>query len=478
MRHPCLRDRALGLLILLLAAGCDHNVYELLLQPQDSGMKRTLECRRVDSGAQGEVLKPMLQDELDRLAAVYGVPPDPTEARRFAFAGEFADRTPADIGGAGTYHCWRSSLGALSAYAERFRGSDDQAAAIEKRELAADRLTELLGAWLQTRLGQAKEWGQFQAFLSNVFRRDLRNLAVMAWAGHFVQDTGFVGATGSSAAASLARALLFLSEHGYLLPGELPAWGRAIRDQEGVHGSLGSLAPLIADAVARRAGLAADAEVIVALRGLLAQKTLEEEVNAWLQTTPEWRVKVAEWETRQREDPDAPMEVLSDLAFEAAGLGPGSSSEGDELRLRLALPVKPFYSNGTWDTAKREVAWQTSLPGEERTPYLAYASWAAPDETAQKQRFGRVLLRDQALADYVLWVQGLAQEEAAEWDAFVAGLRPDAALAARLAEFRFQSEADAGPATEEALAASRAQPGRKLLLDALQAPERAPATGP
>lgn len=461
-----------ALLILALASGCDHTLYELLLQPRGNVMLRTLECRRVDSdGPQGEVLKPMIQEELDRLTAVYDVPSGPTEARRFSFAGEFGSSTPADIGGAGSYRCWPSSLGTLCVYAERFRGSDDQAAVVAKRQQAVDRLLELLEGWLQTRLGQTREWGEFQTFLKGGLRRDLHNLALMAWAGSFAQDAGFTGTAGSGEAGSLARALLFLSEHSYLLPQELPAWGRALRDQQTLKESLAPLAPLIASAMARRTGIAADAEVITALRTELARKTLVEGLNAALQTAPEWRAKLAEWQAQgppPGAQPPAPVEILGDLALEAAGFGPGSAGSGDELRLRLALPAKPFYANGTWDAAKQELAWQAILPAEERTPYLAYASWAVPADAVQKERFGRVLLRDQRLADYVLWFQGLSQEEAAEWEAFVGGLRPDAALMARLTEFRFQGEAAAGPATAAALAASRAQAARGLLLEALQ----------
>jgi hypothetical protein len=470
MYHPC--RFLLVASALLLGSGCEHTIYELLLQPRGSVMKRTLECRRVDSdGPQGEVLRPMVQEELDRLTAVYDVPAGPTEARRFAFAGEFGGSTPADIGGAGAYRCWSSSLGTLCVYAERFRGNDDQAGVLARRQQAADRLVDLIGAWLQPRLGQTREWSQFQAFLNGALRSDLHNLTLLAWAGRFAQDAGFAGSAGSADAASLARALLFLYEHGYLLAPELPAWARAIREQEAVPDSLAPLASLLAGAVARRSGIAADAEVLLALRRELEQKTLVDGLNAALQAAPEWTTKLADWQAREPKEAGAqapaPVEILGDLALATAGFGPASGSPGDELRLRLTLPAKPFYTNGTWDAAALQVAWQTVLPGTENTPYLAYASWAAPAEAAQKQHFGRVLLRDQALAEYVLWFNGLSKEEAVEWEALLGSLRPEAAPALRLAEFRFQSEVNAGPATAAALAASRAQPARTLLLEAL-----------
>ncbi len=470
MRHS--QRPLLALLILALATGCDRTLYELLLQPRGNVMQRTLECRRVDSdGPQGEVLKPMLQEELDRLTAVYDVPSGPTEARRFTFAGEFGGSTPADIGGAGSYRSWPAALGTLCVYAERFRGNDDQAAVVATRQRAVDRLIELLEGWLQTRLGQTREWGEFQTFLRGGLRRDLHNLALLAWAGSFAQDAGFAGSAGGGEAGSLARALLFLSEHSYLLPQELPAWGRALRDQQALKESLAPLAPLIASAIARRAGIAADAGVITALRTELAQKTLVEGLNTALQTAPEWKAKLADRQAQGQPEaqPPAPVDTLGDLALEAAGFGPGSAGNGDGLRLRLALPVEPFYTNGAWDAAKQEVAWQTVLPAEERTPFLAYASWAVPADAVQKERFGRVLLRGQALAEYVLWFHGLSKEDAAEWEAFIAGLRPDAALTSRLTGFRFQGEAAAaGPASAPAPAASRAEPARKLLLEALQ----------
>jgi hypothetical protein len=205
---------------------------------------------------------------------------------------------------------------------------------------------------------------------------------------------------------------------------------------------------------------------------------MNEMLAAWLEGTPDWQAMLSDWQARQAvpsaPSRPAPTDVLSSQALALAGLGPGAGSEG-ELRLRLALPVEPFYANGTWDAAKHELAWRTDLPGPARTPFLAYASWAEPETARQTQCFGRVVLRAAQLAEYVLWWHGLEKVEAAEWEAFLDRLSPHGEPAARLAEFRFDREMAAGPPTEESLAASRVQPARKLLLDALQEAARAPA---
>ena len=131
-------------------------------------MQRTLVYSRIDTDeAQNEVLKLVLQAELDRLAVLYGMPTVPAAARRFTFVREFPERTPDDVGGAGYCRCWPSSLGSLGVYVERFRGSDDQAAEVEKRLQAADRLVALLRDWLETRLGRAADWDRLRAFLAD-----------------------------------------------------------------------------------------------------------------------------------------------------------------------------------------------------------------------------------------------------------------------------------------------------------------------
>lgn len=97
----------------------------------------------------------------------------------------------------------------------------------------------------------------------------------------------------------------------------------------------------------------------------------------------------------------------------------------------------------------------------------AYAAWAVPDYTWQAARFGKTLLQGEGLLAYVIWYKGLIREQAAEWDAFLSRLTPDAAPAAKITNFLFKAERDAGPATAEALERSTAQRARKLLLDAL-----------
>ena len=78
------------------------------------------------------------------------------------------------------------------------------------------------------------------------------------------------------------------------------------------------------------------------------------------------------------------------------------------------------------------------------------------------------MVRGDEQAQYVCRRQGLTREEAGEVDAFLDRLRTQGELTARLAEFRFERERDAGTPTEESLAASRAQSARKLLLNAAQ----------
>jgi len=455
----------LGVLILALLTSCDHDVYDVFMQPLDTGFRRGVECRRIDlDEQQREVLKPMPQEVLDHLAGLYEQPPPLSAARKFPFLREFAGSTPPDVGGAGYCRRWRSSLGSLGVYVERFRGSDDQAGLLENRQQAADRLRELLSGWLEARLGKTAEWGQLSPFLTGPLRQDLRNLVLLVWAGDFAQGAGYASAAGKTSGATLVRGLLFLAERGYLQAQDVPLWARAVADQGRSDRSLAPLAPLIAAAVARRAGLAPDSGAIGALRRELEQPEMIAGLEAWLRTTPEWQAASA---AQTGAVTSAPVEILGQLALRAAGLDSDPTSS-DELRLRLALPTEPFQANATWDAAKGEASWETILPGPGGTPFLAYASWAEPDEEAQALRFGKAILRGEALGQYVLWVHGLSREDQAEWGAFLDRLRPAGEPAARVAEFRFDREMAAGPPTEESLQASLAQPAREVLLKALQ----------
>ena len=98
--------------------------------------------------------------------------------------------------------------------------------------------------------------------------------------------------------------------------------------------------------------------------------------------------------------------------------------------------------------------------GEKTLPAFAYVAWIETAEAFQKTHFGRVLLRGEELLQYVFWYEGLHEDEAGEWDAFLESLNPEMDLNDEIYFFRFSQET---ASNREWLGQ-----GRKLLVKALE----------
>ena len=136
---------------------------------------------------------------------------------------------PDDVGGYGTFTQWDSPLGSVSIYVERFRGNDDLSAVLKRREATADRIVELVVAWLAKELKGEPQWPALQRFLQEEdLRRDLHNLTIYALSmglAHKAEKT-------DESVDPYVRILQYLVEHGYLKPDDIPEIGRAIADCE------------------------------------------------------------------------------------------------------------------------------------------------------------------------------------------------------------------------------------------------------
>jgi hypothetical protein len=111
----------------------------------------------------------------------------------------------------------------------------------------------------------------------------------------------------------------------------------------------------------------------------------------------------------------------------------------------LQCPAAPFATNGAWDTKTSRVTWsgrigQRGQPPHNVLPKVLYALWSVPDAELQTKHFGKVVLTGEELAQYVLWRHGLSDEEAGEWDGFVATLEPGERLLEQLDAFRFTTD--------------------------------------
>ena len=120
-------------------------------------------------------------------------------------------------------------------------------------------------------------------------------------------------------------------------------------------------------------------------------------------------------------------------------------STNDQLSIKLHLKTQPYISNGKWVKASGWLEWSDlEIRSKTGLPTFAYAYWAEPNDKFQKKHFGKVVLKEEALAEYVLWRNGLNAREGVEWDDFLKKFKPQAAdkLLARLGEFKFSSEKD------------------------------------
>lgn len=461
--------------LLLLAAlalgGCEENVFRLVLRPAaDGGLERELVCWREDTVDGKVVLKPFPAAELTRIAAAYGVAAPATGAQRFEFKGVVREETPPDVGGAGRWATLVSPLGRLHLYTERFRGRDDLEARLRRLETARDRGLTLLRGWLERNLAQEQGWNELAAFYDGEWRRDLGNVLLYALTGSLVAESGPRHGEGTADAApqeaTAARILLYLAERDYLRPQEVPAW-MALFAGDAAPTDLAAWLGTVRQAVARKSGLAPEAPVLMALERLLAPATAGDSLRAYLRDTPEYGRAVLAWRAAH---PDAPVEeapdpvsaVLTEPVGEALTLSLWGTG-GDRLQLRLALPGPPVASNGLWDAAAGQVAWNVVLPEAERLPVLAFAVAAVPDREAQQKSFGRTVLDGRALAEYVLWYRGLAVARAQAWDTMLAGVAGQPDPAAVIA--RFLAPPPDAPRSGDPYAG-----GRELLLHALGKP--------
>jgi hypothetical protein len=161
-----------------------------------------------------------------------------------------------------------------------------------------------------------------------------------------------------------------------------------------------------------------------------------------------------------------PSEVTDELFKELIDFDLGTD---DHVKVRLTLAAAPDHTNGKWDEARKQVLWDEDMErpdGVQRVPTFCYANWSTADEVAQKERFGKVILTGDDLAQYCLWRAALSKSEAAEWDGMLAGLHPGLGLKDRLETFRFS--AASAPRSTNSPATDASALARDLILTGLK----------
>jgi len=146
-----------------------------------------------------QIIQALIRTKLTGIVALYPTNALTKEDGRYFVKGEFTNKLPDDVGGAGVYTCLTNSLGAAGFYVERFRGNDDLAGMTERRFKAAGQLTDLMIGWSQIELGRESGYEQLHEFLDVNVRRDLKNLSSYWWgrAGQQLQNQCERGIHGS-----------------------------------------------------------------------------------------------------------------------------------------------------------------------------------------------------------------------------------------------------------------------------------------
>ncbi|HAU38486.1 MAG TPA: hypothetical protein DCX07_12325, partial [Phycisphaerales bacterium] len=441
-----------AMLVMTLFASCYHEEYTIEVTPRGPRMERSLVVVAVDGPAS------MPDEEVSRLAGLYGRPAATEPTSRFAARGTFADRTPADVGGAGFYRQYATPMGCAYLYSERFRGDDDLQGQLARRLAATDQAVDLLIGWLESELKGKDGWDRLRAFLDGQFRADMRNLATYMWSLRTAERLIALREATSSAPASAPagqseqspdadigwRMAHYLAERGYLDAETLPVFATLTRgDSPGVtKAALGALQRL----AARKMGVG-DAEPIPAALAWLGDiDRVRASLDKYVPTTKLYAGEQAE---HRKDNPQADAPAGSEVFLLAwskgiAGAGPFGDTP-DIVKLSLAATTCPGTTGGTWDAEGGRVRWELYIPQRGKTgeglPALAYAAWAEPDEAFQKAHFGRVVLGGGELHRQCLWYHALPAAQRKEWDAFVAALTPGDGLAAKLAAFRFSTDA-------------------------------------
>lgn len=429
--------------VAVAAAGCVDNDYNIHLEPAGNALDRKLTVRP-SSRPVGDAPAD-LDESQARIAREYRTE-SPKIAKSYVYRGRFAGRMPTDVGGYGTFTRWETPLGSASVYVERFRGNDDAAADLKKRQQEADRLIDLVVGWLEGELKADPNWPALRRFLHDEVRHDLYNLSIYAWTYGVADRT-------DNDLEPFVRATQYLVERGYFSPEEIPTIRRAFADHQ--RGDSDRLIAWAKHLLATRIG----GEAPRLPDHLSSTEGLAKSFSDYLEKTEEYAELHRKWEAERKTNPNAKQpegtEVLGPLVLHLF-LGEFRLG-GDRVTVALKSGAPAIKTNGQWSAESSEITWSPKWLSDEGFPRLIYSIWDEPNEVAQQKHFGKVVLRGESLFGYCTWYHGLTREERGEWDAFVDGRQPGPELEKELREFRFQQEpADidkdhrlAGPTVEE-----------------------------
>ena len=268
-------------------------------------------------------------EQLARIGHLYRKRKTPDDAKEQVFAGEFTDRTPADVGGAGFYTHFTSPLGSCLLLCRTLFGR--RRPGIATRPTPPGRGTgdrpgrRLAGA----ELGRDPNFPRLKKFLDEDFRRDLKNLGVYEFTGRVTEDC-----QKKSNGDFLVRAGLYLCERGYFSPKEVPMLVRAVAGE--MCAPAGAHAAAVGEKNGRRRRATAPR-----LAGVPWRSTETEGLDGVRPSTDLFRKRLAQWKTEINRNPKAqeptPGDVARSLFPGVIGFhlvfGDGDSPEVKEVKL-------------------------------------------------------------------------------------------------------------------------------------------------
>jgi len=437
--------RSLGRLAALAAlaalCGCSRDHIELTIEPQlDGSFVRTIRLWQTHNNKPGQLLAP--SEELAEAAKPHYKKKLDAEGQALCFQGTFRDLPPdlafgGDVNHGG-YLVVRSRLGCLAHYRERRPGRTDFYTAFEEAKPALDLLIRFAAAMARQQLEGEEGLDRLVAFIEGPLRRDLRDLAMLAYAERLRHRGGGDGQQVQAHLADVAATLMqFAIERGYLGASQLPKL-LATKD---------SLNEWLMTLVARKMNRPLDAQLRRKLGFLFDDKRRDAAL-----------AQAAKALAMPDEKRNATLERLGKTVLSYDFL---NTQTRLSTTLRCPEHATVLYTSGRWDKQANQVVWRGTL-AEAPVADLFHALWTTPDPAWQTQHLGRVALNGQALAEYVLWEHALPPDHAARWHAAIDRLDPAADLKQQLDAIHLTPYPPDKKPTPE--------PGAQLILDALTPP--------
>jgi tRNA-Thr(GGU) m(6)t(6)A37 methyltransferase TsaA len=362
-------------------------------------------------------------DVRTRLSELYDRRLDPN-----TFEGSFGETLPKDIDGFGKYVHLENPMGRVYLYVERLRGQDNQALELDEAFANADRLVDLFMDWMQTELGEHRNFEKLRSFCDETLREDIKNLSLYSW----VYDR----ASGEPDEVFI-RAALYLYERDYFTLDDV---GRMSTSTDKGEFALSFFRRMLAEKLECRDDTKAQKQ----LQFLDDPNTLKASIDRFIKSDT-FRNRLTREARERTGDPDLVLDpcdvpgempdMLSDIFFIHI-FGPS----GDKFNVELVCPGKPFETNGQWDQQSGALIWSHQGRPEE-LPFMCYAVYGLADEAFQKEHFGKVILQDELLLQYSFWYKGLTEEQRTQWDDFVVGLDGGESVLSKVEAFRFKSAA-------------------------------------